>query len=92
METATPDQKAILGQRIRAAREERRWSVRELGRRSGVSAPTVLRYEAGRANKFKTLSRLLRGLGEEWTVVFTDAKTGRPLLLWALASNKATAL
>lgn len=37
----------ILGHRIRQLRKERGWSLAELARRAGTSAPTIHRYEGG---------------------------------------------
>lgn len=37
----------ILGSRIRQLRKERGWSLAELARRTGTSAPTIHRYEGG---------------------------------------------
>ncbi|HVD40004.1 MAG TPA: helix-turn-helix transcriptional regulator [Solirubrobacterales bacterium] len=37
----------LLGQRIRLARRERRWTMRELAERVGVSVPTMRKIERG---------------------------------------------
>jgi transcriptional regulator with XRE-family HTH domain len=37
----------LLGLQIRQARVERRWSVRELAERAGISTDTLLRVERG---------------------------------------------
>ena len=37
----------ILGHRIRQLRKQRGWSLAELARRAGTSAPTIHRYEGG---------------------------------------------
>jgi transcriptional regulator with XRE-family HTH domain len=37
----------ILGHRIRQLRKERGWSLAELAKRAGTSAPTIHRYEGG---------------------------------------------
>lgn len=38
---------ALLGQQIRAARRERRWTVDELAERVGVTHPTIRKIERG---------------------------------------------
>ena len=40
-------QGAPVGLQIRALRKERGWSLAELARRAGTSAPTLHRYESG---------------------------------------------
>jgi len=52
-----------LGVAIRDQRIRRQWSVRELGRRSGVTASAVLNVEAGRIAGLTTYSRLVQALG-----------------------------
>ena len=37
----------LLGTQVRQARIERRWSVRDLAQRAGISAPTLLKVERG---------------------------------------------
>jgi transcriptional regulator with XRE-family HTH domain len=37
----------LLGARIRLARRERRWSMRELAERAGITTPTLARIEHG---------------------------------------------
>src|SRR4051794_37286619 len=37
----------LLGQRVQLARRERRWTMRELAERIGVSVPTVRKVERG---------------------------------------------
>jgi transcriptional regulator with XRE-family HTH domain len=37
----------LLGARIRLARRERRWSMRELAERAGITTPTLSRIEHG---------------------------------------------
>ncbi len=53
-----------IGFRIRTLRKERGWSLAELARRAGTSAPTLHRYESG-WEKFElaTLRRLAAALG-----------------------------
>lgn len=55
---------APIGFQIRALRKERGWSLAELGRRAGTSAPTVHRYESGWERfELATLRRLAGALG-----------------------------
>lgn len=50
--------------RLRAWRERRGWSLRELGERSGVSYVTIQRIEAGTMSPtVATLEKLARALG-----------------------------
>src|SRR3954462_14110851 len=41
---------AILGRRVRQARAERSWTIRELAERSGVSVRFLVQLESGRGN------------------------------------------
>ena len=54
---------AVLGRAVRAAREERGWSQEELGRRSGLSRPTIARIERGDDISTATLSKAAKALG-----------------------------
>ena len=47
MSPAARDAARVLGQQVRFARHERRWTIAELAARSGVSAGTVTSVEAG---------------------------------------------
>jgi transcriptional regulator with XRE-family HTH domain len=38
---------ALLGSQIRQARVERRWTMRELAERAGISLPTLIKVERG---------------------------------------------
>src|SRR5678815_3462679 len=40
----------VVGQRVRARRMERRWTLRELAERSGLSLRFLVQVESGRAN------------------------------------------
>jgi transcriptional regulator with XRE-family HTH domain len=56
-----PDQ---IGAEIRRLRVRRGWSLAELARRAGTSAPTVHRYESGwRCFEIATLGKLAAALG-----------------------------
>ncbi len=62
METGTLS--AVLLVRIRAERDRRGWSQRELARRAGVPQYTVSRYEAGvRKLDLDVLEKLARAFG-----------------------------
>jgi transcriptional regulator with XRE-family HTH domain len=53
-----------VGEAIRALRLQRGWSLAELARRAGTSAPTVHRYESGwRRFEVHTLEKLAVALG-----------------------------
>ena len=55
---------AVLGGRIKALREERRWEQVELARHAGVDKGTISRIEAGkRGMTLKTLQSLAAALG-----------------------------
>lgn len=55
---------AEIGERIRAARKERDWTLQELGRRSGVSLSALSKIENAQvAATFDTLVKVARGLG-----------------------------
>lgn len=52
-----------IGERIRAARELRKLTQREVGERSGIAEPTIRRYELGKLNpKYETLQRIAEAL------------------------------
>lgn len=50
MPTAAREAVSILGQLVRLARQDRGWTLEELGARTGVSARTVRLIEHGDAN------------------------------------------
>ena len=55
---------APIGSRIRALRKERGWTLADLARRAGTSAPTLHRYENGWERfELATLRRLASALG-----------------------------
>jgi transcriptional regulator with XRE-family HTH domain len=47
MTTTARDAAAILGQQVQFARQDRGWTVDELGERAGVSYPTIRKIEKG---------------------------------------------
>lgn len=54
---------AIFGRRVRAERESRGWTLRELAARCGVNATTVLRAEQGHDVTLSIATALAAGLG-----------------------------
>lgn len=58
---AAHDARAAVAERVRALREDRRWSVAELGRRTGIAAPNLHRIEA--AKHMPTATTLLKLAG-----------------------------
>jgi transcriptional regulator with XRE-family HTH domain len=71
------DNKGIVGQpigaRIRSLRTARGWSLAELARRAGTSAPTLHRYESG-WDRFEvaTLRKIATALGARLEVNFVE--------------------
>lgn len=65
-----------IGQRIRHLRSERGWSLAELARRVGTSAPTLHRYENG-WDRFElgTLRKIASALGARLELRLVEAKT-----------------
>jgi transcriptional regulator with XRE-family HTH domain len=60
----SPDLPAPIGQQIRRLRQGHGWTLAELGRRAGTSAPTLHRYESG-WDRFElaTLRKIAAALG-----------------------------
>jgi transcriptional regulator with XRE-family HTH domain len=57
----TPEQ---IGERIKALRKERRWTLQELGKRAGVSISALSKVENAQvAASFDTLLKIARGFG-----------------------------
>jgi transcriptional regulator with XRE-family HTH domain len=82
-----------LGQRLRAARLDRTWTLDELAAASGVSRRMIVTIEAGRANAtLGTLVRLAAAVSEQRTlwrgpaggsgVLISHARTPDALELW----------
>lgn len=69
---------AILGHRIRQLRKQRNWSLAELARRTGTSAPTIHRYEGG-WDRFQldTLRKIGTALGVRVEVRLVDSAEPR---------------
>ncbi|MEN6489231.1 MAG: helix-turn-helix transcriptional regulator [Smithella sp.] len=58
-----------LGQRIREIREERDFSLRELAKKLGVSAPFLSDVELGRRNP---TDKILQGIAKELGITFDE--------------------
>ena len=70
---------APIGFRIRALRKERGWSLAELARRAGTSAPTLHRYESGWERfELATLRRLAAALGVQLNVSLERVRREEP--------------
>jgi transcriptional regulator with XRE-family HTH domain len=63
-----------FGQAIRDARLARRWSVRELATRAGISADMVYAIEAGKAGSAATNARLAVALGRHVALSLIDPR------------------
>jgi XRE family aerobic/anaerobic benzoate catabolism transcriptional regulator len=76
---------AVAGRRIRENRLARRWTLRELSERSGVSARFLVQIEAGRANlSVRRLADLAGALELSPAVLLADAPSTSPLPVVAL--------
>jgi transcriptional regulator with XRE-family HTH domain len=78
MSLAPPDPVvALFGQRCKRARERLGWSARELGRKSGVSASTICRAEAGQKDmNLSMAARMAAALGVPLAEMVTEAVCG----------------
>ena len=76
----------LIGMQIRRLRKTKGWSLSELGRRAGTSAPTLRRYESG-WDRFEvaTLRRLAAALGARLEIRLVPAKDP------AVSPNRMTA-
>lgn len=69
---------APIGFQIRALRKERGWSLAELARRAGTSAPALHRYESGWERfELATLRRLAAALGVRLNVSLEPVRKER---------------
>jgi transcriptional regulator with XRE-family HTH domain len=64
----------VIGLRVAAERERRRWTLRELAKRANVSPGVVHGVEAGRIASLPTYVRLARALGLELDVLLNDPR------------------
>lgn len=60
--TGSQQTSAAFGQAVKEARKERGWSQTELGKRAGVSRPTVARIERGQDGHTTMLDRVAAAL------------------------------
>ena len=73
------EEQAPIGFQIRARRAERGWSLAELARRAGTSAPTLHRYESGWERfELATLRRLAAALGVQLNVSLGPVRREKP--------------
>ncbi len=63
-----------LGRKLRDVRMARRWSVRELARRAGVSPDVVYLIEAGHSTSTEAALRLAHALGQRLEYELTDVR------------------
>ena len=86
------DKSLPLGHRIRRLRRQRGWTLAELARRAGTSAPTLHRYEGGWDRfELETLRRIAAALGArlEVRLVSTPRAAARRVSSKALALQLA---
>jgi transcriptional regulator with XRE-family HTH domain len=68
-----------IGSRIRERRKKNGWTLADLARRAGTSAPTVHRYESGwRRFEIATLERLAAALGCRLEINLREVRCGQP--------------
>jgi len=68
-----------IGQRIRALRRDRQWTLQGLSRRSKVSISALSKIENAQvAASFDTLLRIARGFGLGFDAMLNPAPAGRP--------------
>lgn len=60
--TGSQQTSTVFGQAVKAARKERGWSQTELGKRAGVSRPTVSRIEKGKDGHTTMLDKVAAAL------------------------------
>jgi transcriptional regulator with XRE-family HTH domain len=73
------DTQAPIGFQIRALRKARGWSLAELAKRAGTSAPTLHRYESGWERfEVATLRRLAAALDAQLNVSLEPLRKGVP--------------
>jgi transcriptional regulator with XRE-family HTH domain len=68
----------ITRAQVRMARAALGWGVRELGRRAGVAANTVSRYENGMGMTVKTLEQIQLALENEGIIFIRADDLGGP--------------
>ena len=68
----------ITRSQVRMARVALGWGVRELGKRAGVAANTVSRYENGMGMTVKTLEQIQAALESEGIIFIRADDSGGP--------------
>jgi len=68
----------ITRAQVRMARAALSWGVRELGKRAGVAANTVSRYENGMGMTVKTLEQIQLALESEGIIFIRADDSGGP--------------
>jgi transcriptional regulator with XRE-family HTH domain len=85
------DRPAEVGQRLRALRQQRRMSLREAARLSGVSVNALSMIEHGKSSpSVSTLYRLVEALGAPITAIFRD-EPQREDIVFRTASQRTQA-
>jgi transcriptional regulator with XRE-family HTH domain len=63
----------VIGKRLRAAREQLKWTLEDLGGRSGIAVATLHRYEAGKhVHRTAVLVALAEALGMDMADLMRD--------------------
>jgi XRE family aerobic/anaerobic benzoate catabolism transcriptional regulator len=80
----------LVGHRVRQARAARRWTIRELAERSGVSVRFLVQLEAGRANiSVRRLDELARAFALSAADLLIDTDAGAPRVIALLGLRGA---
>ena len=80
----------LVGQRVRQARVQRHWTIRELAERSGVSVRFVVQLESGRANiSVKRLADLARAFNVPTADLLAEDYPDAPRLIALLGLRGA---
>jgi transcriptional regulator with XRE-family HTH domain len=79
METPTPRANIVFGQRLRAVRKERGWTLRVLAAKAGVHWTYLGQVERGERNvSLLTILRLAKALGIDAGVLLKGLKADEP--------------
>jgi transcriptional regulator with XRE-family HTH domain len=68
---------AAFGRRIKREREQRGWSLRDLGAECGMNASTILRIEGGSDAALSNAVAIAAGLGLPLSVLLTEPECAR---------------
>jgi XRE family aerobic/anaerobic benzoate catabolism transcriptional regulator len=80
----------LVGHRVRQARAARRWTIRELAERSGVSVRFLVQLEAGRGNiSVRRLEELARAFTLSAADLLLDTEAGAPRVIALLGLRGA---